>query len=134
MQHEIRLLGDCSQWAQLDSAALEQVLRHLLQNAIEASPGREPVTVRVAHSGDEVTIAVSDKGCGMDAEFVRDQLFQPFASTKAAGFGIGAFEARILAEAMGGRLSVESRPGEGSQFTIHLQAAQEPPSEQRKIA
>ena len=40
----------------------------------------------------------------MDADFVRNRLFQPFASTKAGGFGIGAFEARALIAAMGGRL------------------------------
>jgi len=133
-QHEVRLRGDCSHWANVDAAALEQALGHLIQNAIDASPLREPVTVRVARTDDEVTIAVSDKGCGMDAEFVRSQLFQPFASTKVSGFGIGAFEAQTLVTAMGGRISVESRPGEGSQFTIHLAAAEAPPEEQRKIA
>jgi putative PEP-CTERM system histidine kinase len=132
--HEIRLLGDCSQWAEIDAAALEQALGHLLQNAIEASPLDEPVTVRVAHEGGEVAIAIADKGCGMDADFVRSSLFQPFASTKKAGFGIGAFEARSLVTAMGGRITVESRPGEGSQFTIHLRAAEPAPQEQRKIA
>ena len=70
----------------------------------------------------------------MDSDFVRDRLFQPFASTKAGGFGIGAFEARSLVTAMGGRMTVESRPGEGTQFTIHLSAAEAPPQEQRKIA
>ncbi|MGI8704936.1 MAG: ATP-binding protein [Sphingomicrobium sp.] len=132
--HEFRLLGDCGQWAQVDPAALEQALGHLLQNAIEASPADEPVTVRVSLAGDEVTIAIFDKGGGMDADFVRSQLFQPFASTKPAGFGIGAFEARALIAAMGGRIDVESRPGDGTQFTIHLTAAEPAPLKQRKIA
>ena len=60
----------------------------------------------------------------MDGDFVRNRLFQPFASTKAGGFGIGAFEARSLIAAMGGRLSVDSRPGEGTTFTISLPAAE----------
>jgi signal transduction histidine kinase len=81
-RHEVRLLGDCGQWAQVDSAALEQALGHLLQNSIEASAADSPVTVRVARAGGEVTIAISDQGCGMDADFVRNRLFQPFASTK----------------------------------------------------
>ena len=50
------------------------------------------------------------------------RLFQPFASTKDAGFGIGAFEARTLIASMGGRIEVESREGVGSRFTIHLPA------------
>lgn len=132
--HEIRLLGDCSRWAKVDAIGLEQAVGHLLQNAIEASPAGEPVTVRVGRAGDEVTITVSDKGAGMDAEFVRDRLFQPFASTKANGFGIGAFEAQALVTAMGGRISVESRPGRGTHFTIHVAAAEAAPQDLRKIA
>jgi signal transduction histidine kinase len=64
----------------------------------------------------------------MDSDFVRNRLFQPFVSTKAGGFGIGAFEARSLIVAMGGRISVDSRAGQGTVFTILLPAA-EPASE-----
>ena len=71
-----------------------------------------------------MSIAISDKGVGMDGDFVRNRLFQPFASTKPGGFGIGAFEARSLIAAMGGRLSVDSRPGQGTTFTILLPAAE----------
>ena len=71
-------------------------------------------------------------GAGMDADFIRARLFEPFTSTKEGGFGIGAFEARSLIAAMGGRLSVDSAAGKGSTFTIHLRAAQ--PTETRKIA
>ena len=70
----------------------------------------------------------------MSPDFVRNRLFKPFVSTKPGGFGIGAFEARSLIAAMGGRLSVDSRPGRGTTFTITLPAA-EPASERpRKIA
>ena len=133
-KHEIRLLGDCDLWASVDSAGLEQAIGHLLQNAVEASRDDQPVTVRAERAGAEIAIAISDSGDGMDSEFIRSRLFQPFASTKASGFGIGAFEAQSLVSAMGGRISVESRPGEGSQFTIHLTAAEALPEEQRKIA
>ena len=70
--------------------------------------------------GDEVTVAIIDLGQGMDSDFIRNRLFQPFASTKKGGFGVGAFEARSLIAAMGGRLSIDSRPGKGSRLTIHL--------------
>lgn len=133
-QHDVRLLGDTGEWAAVDAVALEQAVNHLLQNAIEASPNGEPVTVRVDRAGDAVAIAICDQGEGMDAEFVRSRLFQPFASTKESGFGIGAFEAQTLVTAMGGQISVESRPGKGSQFIIHLAAADEPAAQQRKIA
>jgi signal transduction histidine kinase len=118
----------------VDSAGLEQALGHVLQNAIDASPPDEPVTVRVDRAGDEVTITISDKGCGMDADFVRTRLFHPFVSTKESGFGIGAFEARSIVASMGGRITVDSRPGKGTQFTIHLPAADAPEEYERKIA
>ena len=132
--HEVRLLGDTKLWAFTDPAALEQAVGHLLQNAVEASPDDEPVIVRVTHRGDTVAIAIADKGCGMDADFVRNRLFQPFASTKSGGFGIGAFEARSLIAAMGGRLGVDSRPGKGTIFTILLTAVEPISEPERKRA
>jgi signal transduction histidine kinase len=122
--HEVKLLGDASLWATVDPAALEQAVGHLLQNAVEASAADIPVTVRVGGGGGSVSIAITDHGAGMDGDFVRNQLFQPFASTKAGGFGIGAFEARSLIGAMAGRISVDSRPGQGTTFTIQLPAAE----------
>jgi signal transduction histidine kinase len=68
-------------------------------------------------------IEVADTGCGMSAAFVRDELFRPFSSTKASGFGVGAYEARQLIRAMGGELSVDSREGEGTRFRIALPGA-----------
>lgn len=132
--HDVRLIGDAALCAMVDSAALEQAVGHLLQNAVEASPPDQPVTVRVAQSGDEVCVSIADRGPGMDGDFVRNRLFQPFASTKAGGFGIGSFEARTLISAMRGRLSVDSRPGAGTEFSIFLPAADAAAEPQRKIA
>lgn len=103
---------------------LEQVLSHLVQNAVDASTAAMPVFVRVASDGLTGVIEVLDSGSGMSAEFVRNRLFRPFDSTKAGGFGIGAYEARELVRAMQGRLDVESREGLGSRFTIRLPLAE----------
>ena len=62
----------------------------------------------------------------MTPDFIRNRLFKPFHSTKDGGFGIGAYEARSLAMAMGGRLTVESREGEGSLFRLFLPLAKAP--------
>jgi putative PEP-CTERM system histidine kinase len=121
--HDVRLLGDASLAAVIDPPGLEQAVGHLLQNAVEASPAGEPVIVRVSRRRDEICVAIVDKGAGMDGDFVRNRLFQPFASTKPDGFGIGSFEARSLISAMGGRLVVDSRPGAGTEFSIYLPAA-----------
>ncbi len=99
---------------------LEQVLLHLVQNAIDASAPGMTVFLQTRVDGAHGTIEVIDTGCGMSADFVRNRLFKPFVSTKAGGFGIGAMEARELVAAMHGRLEVESREGLGSRFTVRL--------------
>jgi putative PEP-CTERM system histidine kinase len=108
-----------------DPARLEQALSHLVQNAIDASPPTEPVSINPRVAGDEVAIDVIDAGTGMSPAFIRERLFKPFISTKDGGFGIGAFEARALIAAMGGRIEVASREGKGSRFTIFLPSVTE---------
>lgn len=105
---------------QANRETLEQVLLHLVQNAIDASPPGMAVFLQTRVDGLNGVIEVIDTGCGMSADFVRNRLFKPFVSTKAGGFGIGAFEARELVRAMRGRLDVESREGLGSRFTVRL--------------
>lgn len=122
--HPVRLFSQPGLVAMADPGALEQALVHLVQNAIEASAPDDPVVVRCFESGGDVAIEVIDRGHGMAAEFVRTRLFQPFASTKETGFGIGAFEARALILAMGGRIEVDSRVGEGTRFTLFLAGAE----------
>jgi putative PEP-CTERM system histidine kinase len=121
--HPVELFGPAWLSAHADPSGLEQALGHLVQNAIDASAPGQPVRICGSKEGDEILIEVIDEGCGMSADFIRTRLFQPFASTKDAGFGIGAFEARALVAAMGGRLEVTSREGEGTRFTIFLPAA-----------
>jgi signal transduction histidine kinase len=132
--HEVMLLGDGNLWVMADPLLLEQAIGHLVQNAVDASTPVQPVTVRMGGDGGQVTITIADCGSGMDAEFVRTRLFQPFASTKKGGFGVGAFEAKSLVSAMGGKLTVESKQGEGSLFTITLPAAEAAPESKRKRA
>jgi len=103
---------------------LEQVIAHLVQNAIDASEPGSPVTLAVRAEGLHGAIEVVDSGTGMSPDFVRNRLFKPFVSTKPGGFGIGAFEARELVRAMQGRLDVESREGLGSRFVIRLPQAE----------
>ena len=133
-EHDVKLLGDTALWAEFDAPALEQAVGHLLQNAVEACSPALPVTVRVSEQGSNIAIAIADKGVGMDSDFVRNRLFQPFSSSKPGGFGIGAFEARSLIAAMGGRLGVDSQPAKGTTFTILLPAAEPAAEPVRKRA
>ncbi|MEA3065328.1 MAG: hypothetical protein QOJ27_1780 [Sphingomonadales bacterium] len=133
--HPVRLEGDRAVAAVADPVRLEQALGHLVQNAIDASPAGEPVLIRCGARGGEAAIEISDRGSGMSADFIRTRLFQPFASTKESGFGVGAFEARSLVAAMGGRIEVDSRVGEGSRFTVFLPLGETSFSDiERKIA
>ncbi len=121
--HPVTVELDRSIVAMGDRQLAQRLLAHIVQNAIDASPVDAPVTIRLAKAGDSCQLHIIDAGPGMSAEFIRTSLFRPFVSTKDGGFGIGAFQARQLAEAMGGTLSVTSREGEGSCFTLSLPLA-----------
>ena len=103
-----------------DHEGLEQALIHLVQNAIDASKPGNQVFISVAGDGLSGQIDIVDSGEGMSPEFVRSSLFKPFVSSKQGGFGIGAFEAREMIKAMGGRVNVESREGVGTRFCVTL--------------
>jgi putative PEP-CTERM system histidine kinase len=106
----------------IDPDSFDAVTTHLLNNAIEASPPETAVKVEIRHGGMNVSIDIIDQGPGMAAEFVRDVLFQPFATTKGGGHGIGAYQARQLLRDAGGDLLVLSRPGEGTTMRLLLPA------------
>jgi len=100
---------------------LVDVLSHIIQNAQEATPAEGRVDVVLQNNGSMAVIEVRDSGCGMDGDFIRNRLFRPFDSTKGrSGMGIGAYEAREFVRELGGRLVVESEPGVGTSFRIHL--------------
>ncbi|QIG81468.1 XrtA/PEP-CTERM system histidine kinase PrsK [Stakelama tenebrarum] len=123
-QHPVQVAAAGPASALADPVRLEQLLEHLIQNAIDASAEGQPVTLAVEADDAQVAIDVIDRGCGMSPGFVRDKLFKPFVSSKPGGFGIGAFEARQLAAAMAGRIDVESREGQGTRFRVTLKPAQ----------
>lgn len=134
--HPVEVTGEAGLAALADPARLEQAMMHLVQNAIDASPAEAPIRIHYEARGGEAAIEIVDSGCGMSADFVRTRLFQPFASTKEMGFGVGAYEARTLVAAMGGRIEVESREGAGTRFTLLLQRGERDsaPTERRDAA
>lgn len=103
----------------IDPDAFDAVVTHLLNNAVESGNG-EPVQVRLRHEELNVLIDIVDQGVGMSPEFVRDQLFRPFSSTKGGGHGIGAYQARELLREAGGDLLVLSRPDAGTTMRLML--------------
>jgi len=99
---------------------LERVIGHLVQNALDATESNGVVGLRVYGEGEFSVAEVWDNGSGMSAEFVSNQLFKPFRTTKPEGMGIGMYESSQYVAELGGRLSVESAPGAGTRVKVLL--------------
>lgn len=105
----------------IDPDKVEQILTNLLENALSHAPG-SPITVGVSQSADEVIVAVEDSGPGVDPKHHRE-IFSKFfrvRSDRRSGTGLGLYITRGLAEAHGGRVWVESKPGDGATFHLAL--------------
>ena len=114
-----------------DEYSLEQVLLNLIVNAVQAADKKDSFVLLRASSGrswrDHTIIEVIDNGCGIDRD-TRDRIFDPFFTTKSAaeGTGLGLYVCHNLIQSLGGTIEIESRPGEGSTFTV-TSAGQGPP-------
>jgi putative PEP-CTERM system histidine kinase len=107
-----------------DEERLTAVIGHLIQNAVDAARDHGIVNIRLSDTKKMAIVEVEDNGPGMDADFVRDKLFRPFATTKGSGYGIGVYESREYAQALGGRLDVFTRPGSGTIMRVMLPICQ----------
>ena len=110
---------------------LRQVLANLVSNAIDAAPVGGHVTVSIlSHgaSGREVGFAVRDDGVGMPPE-IQKRAFEPFYSTKGdLGNGLGLYISREIVERHGGKIEVESSPGDGTTMRVWLPSSGPPPA------
>ncbi len=112
-----------------DRELMEYAFYNLLTNAIKYSPANTEVTVCATREGDQCAVSVRDQGIGMDQKEVR-KIFQKFYRTKKAeqsgeaGTGIGLSIVEQIVLQHGGKIDVESAPGEGSCFTLRLPVAQ----------
>ncbi len=132
---ELRVELDCPRdgEVEVDPRLIHRVLVNLLTNAREALNGRGLIRVGVALDpgpAGGLSIAVSDNGRGMSADFIRESLFRPFASTKPAGLGIGLVQSKSIVEAHGGRIEVESQSGRGTTFVVRLPHRESPASQE----
>jgi signal transduction histidine kinase len=102
---------------------INQVVLNLVANAIDASPPGSLVTVRSrpASSAPGVQIDVIDEGCGIEPAIL-EKIFDPFFTTKPVGkgTGLGLSISYGIVQSQGGRIEVESSPGKGARFSIHL--------------
>lgn len=103
----------------LDAELFEIALLNLMLNAEDAMPDGGTLTVQARIEVDGIALDVIDTGCGMDAELLA-KVFRPFTTTKEGGHGLGLATARKVVQAHSGSLDVQSAPGTGTKFTIHL--------------
>ncbi|MBI2081641.1 MAG: hypothetical protein HYY54_00520 [candidate division NC10 bacterium] len=108
-----------------DPEMLESVFSNLLDNAVKFSPEGALVTVRVEATPQAVTVHVRDRGPGIppeEAPRVFERFFRgtPATNRRVPGTGLGLHISKVIVEAHGGRIGVESRIGEGSTFTVTL--------------
>jgi PAS domain S-box-containing protein len=102
-----------------DPDQLKQVFINIMTNAIQAlSPGGH-LKVHIDHREEYLVIAFEDSGNGIPSDRLQD-IFNPFMTTKEDGTGLGLSMAQRIVEEHGGRIEVQSSPGEGSTFYVHL--------------
>jgi signal transduction histidine kinase len=114
-------------WALGDPGSVAQILRILLDNAVQLSPSGSEIRVELHDGGSPVGVSVSDHGPGVDPQ-ERELIFKRFHRGRqtggSAGFGLGLAIGRELAERMGGELVLEDGEGPGATFTLRLPEVQ----------
>ncbi len=116
-----------------DEQALRRVFQNLVGNAIKYGTSGRWIGLRARVNGREVLITVADRGIGIEAS-EQPRIFEPFyrapgvIAAQIHGAGLGLSLVQRIVEAHGGRITLRSAPGMGSEFTVHLPAAAEEPA------
>jgi two-component system phosphate regulon sensor histidine kinase PhoR len=126
-QKEIALHLDCPEdlVAKINTTLLEQAIFNLVDNAIKYSEPGKSVDLEAKKRDHEVVIRVADQGCGIEKEHL-ERIFERFyrvdkaRNRKEGGTGLGLSIVKHIVNAHNGRVQVDSSPGVGSTFSIHL--------------
>ncbi len=121
----IELACDDAVEARINPPLLEQAVINLIDNAVKYSPEGSRIRIEARQDRTQVSIAVTDEGCGIPPEhlpriFERFYVVDKSRSRKLGGTGLGLAIVKHIAQAHGGRVAVTSAPGKGSTFTIYL--------------
>jgi signal transduction histidine kinase len=107
----------------VDRPRIRQALANLLDNALKYTPRGGRVSIEARRSGGDVTVSVTDSGVGIpddELPHIWTRLYRGDKSRSTRGLGLGLSLVKAIVEAHGGKVAVQSRPGEGSRFEIHL--------------
>lgn len=112
-----------------DPNQLHRMLAILLDNAIKYSPEGEPIELGLHRENGHAVITVRDRGCGIPEDelpYIFDRFYRAQGSSRADGTGLGLALAREITDHLGGEIRVESRPEEGSTFSVRLPLTDDP--------
>jgi signal transduction histidine kinase len=108
----------------LDSSRLKRIVLNLGKNALEATPAEGSLVIRLQGKADGLDLEVRDSGPGLPAE-VQRRLFEPFVTVgKRGGTGLGLAIVKRFVDDHSGRIEVQSTPGQGTTFKVHLPTCQ----------
>jgi signal transduction histidine kinase len=128
---QLRFQGESLPPASMDVNAVRRLLENLLTNAIKFSRFGGQVEIRLRTQGEMACLDVCDFGMGIDPQ-IKPFLFQPFYRSPEAikagvqGTGLGLYVAKMIAEAHGGTIQLESEPGKGTTVTVRLPFSRNP--------
>jgi two-component system phosphate regulon sensor histidine kinase PhoR len=123
-QIEITFVQETSSVVLGYASAVRQVLINLLSNAVKFNRDGAKVCIGLSEEVHWVHLSVKDEGCGIlpdEMPRIFDRFYRATGSRQIKGAGLGLYIAKLLVEAMAGKISVESAPGAGSSFTVSLQ-------------
>jgi len=106
-----------------DLNRIRQVIANLLDNAIKYTPAEGSITVSAGRQGQAAVVTIRDTGPGVptqDLPHIWDRLFRGDQSRSQPGLGLGLVMVRAIVQAHGGHVGVESKPGHGASFVVHL--------------
>ena len=113
--------GETEERIYMDPSAMEEVFVHFIMNAIEAMPKGGRLEIRLKKGKNRFLVQFLDTGVGIPAKD-KDKIFQPFYTTKSINqnWGLGLSFCLLVVHAHHGKITVKSKPGKGSLFTIRL--------------
>ncbi|MGK7396619.1 MAG: ATP-binding protein [Candidatus Cyclobacteriaceae bacterium M3_2C_046] len=114
-------------WVKADPVALDRILNNLLDNAVKYAPAGTMVLLQLGKSESRVLITVQDQGPGIDPG-MQEQIFEPYYQLNQRqlaepGLGMGLHVVKQIVDSLQGMIKIESAPGQGSRFLIHLPLA-----------
>ena len=105
-----------------DPQQLKQVFLNLFLNSLEAMNGHGRLDIQTTLEGSELTVTIADSGTGIAPKDL-PHVFEPFYTTKTNGTGLGLAVVHGIIKEHGGRIEVESHPGQGTTMRLHLPIA-----------